>query len=148
MTEIRFYHLQTQDTAQALPLILTKALAGDHRIVVRAANDKDVEKLNEQLWVFRSESFLPHGSKKDGHSEDQPIWLTDIDENPNKADVLILTGGTSSEQVSDYNLCCEMFDGRNEDAVIATRKKWKTYKESGFEATYWQQNEKGGWDKK
>lgn len=148
MTEIRFYHLQIQTPEQALPQILSKALAGDHRIVVRGADASYIEKLNEHLWTFRPDSFLPHGSQKDGYGEDQPIWLTDKDENPNNADVLILTGGTSSEKTSDYKLCCEMFDGRHDDAVKAAREKWKQYKDAGHDVTYWQQNDKGGWDKK
>ncbi|PJB69034.1 MAG: DNA polymerase III subunit chi [Alphaproteobacteria bacterium CG_4_9_14_3_um_filter_47_13] len=148
MTEIRFYHLQTQTPEAALPQILQKALAGERRIVIRMADDKAVEKLNDLLWTFSASSFLPHGSRKDGFAEDQPIWLTDKDENPNQADVLILTDGVSSENVADYKLCCEMLDGRDGEAVKAAREKWKSYKESGYEVTYWQQNEKGGWDKK
>lgn len=85
MTEIRFYHLQTQSPAQALPQILQKALAAGHRAVVRVPDERAAEKLNEHLWTFAAESFLPHGSKKDGFSEDQPVFLTDGDENPNKA---------------------------------------------------------------
>lgn len=148
MTEIRFYHLQTQTLDQALPQILTKALAGGHRVVVRTASEADSERLNEYLWTFRPDSFLPHGSVKDSFAESQPVLLTDHDENPNKAGVLILTGGASTARLGDFTLCCEMFDGRDEAAVLAARQKWKVYKENGHELTYWQQNEKGGWDKK
>jgi len=63
MTEIRFYHLQTQTPEAALPQILQKALAGERRIVIRMADDKAVEKLNDLLWTFSASSFLPHGSR-------------------------------------------------------------------------------------
>ncbi|MCB9990349.1 MAG: DNA polymerase III subunit chi [Rhodospirillales bacterium] len=148
MTEIRFYHLQTQSLEQALPQILGKAYAGGRRIVVRTNDAAAAQRLNDHLWTYRADSFLPHGSAKEGYAEDQPVWLTDRDENPNKADVLILTGGTASEKLSDFTLCCELFDGRDELAVTAARSKWKTYKDAGFDLTYWQQNEAGGWDKK
>jgi len=147
MTEIRFYHLQTQPMEQALPQILAKALSGGHRILVRTASERDTERLNEHLWTYRPESFLPHGSAKDGFAEDQPVFLTALDENPNKAGVLVLTGGASAD-VSGFTLCCELFDGRDEAAVKTAREKWKIYKDSGHDLTYWQQNEKGGWDKK
>ena len=105
------------------------------------------ERLNDYLWTYNPNSFLPHGSKKDGHAELQPIWLTSEDENPNDADVLILTGGAASENMNDYQLCCELFDGRNEAAVTEARTRWKTYQEAGHDITYWQQGDKG-WEKK
>jgi DNA polymerase IIIc chi subunit len=43
--------------------------------------------------------------------------LTTADENPNEAQVLFLTDGTSSENVADYQLCAELFDGNDEAAV-------------------------------
>ena len=150
MSEIRFYHLQTQTPEQALPQILQKALAGGQRIVVRGSDAGYIDRLNDHLWTFRPDSFLPHGSEKDGagFAADQPVWLTDGDDNPNGACVLFLIGGASADKAADYALCCELFDGRNDTAVSAAREKWKSYKEDGYEVTYWQQDEKGGWNKK
>ena len=148
MTEIRFYHLQTQPLETALPLILQKALDGGHKIVVRAKDSKQVELLNDKLWLFRPDSFLPHGSEKDGNPELQPIWLTDKDENPNQADVLILTGQSDAQDIDGFKLCCEVFDGHDEEALTHARAKWKSYKDTEYDLTYWQQNNNGGWDKK
>jgi DNA polymerase-3 subunit chi len=146
MTEVRFYHLRTKRLEQALPEILTKALQGGRRIVVRAPDADAVERLNEQLWTFNADAFLPHGSKTDGFAPDQPVWLTDGDDNPNKADVLVLTGGAAGDP-SGFTLCCDMFDGNDEAALAAARTRWKTYKDQGFTVAYWQQNDRGGWDK-
>lgn len=148
MSEIRFYHLQTQSLEQALPQILTEALSGGRRVIVRTKGEKETERLNELLWTYRPESFLPHGSAKDGFAEDQPVFLADNDENPNGAEVLVLTGGAACADIAAFSLCYEIFDGNDETARTAARSKWKAYKDSGHELTYWQQNERGGWDKK
>lgn len=148
MTEIRFYHLQKQTLDQALPQILSKALETGRRVVVKVGSEKDVKHLNDHLWTYHPDSFLPHGSKVDGHDKDQPIWLTTADENPNGADVLILTGGQEAEDLSAFTLCCEMLDGRDEDAVGRGRERYKKYKDAGHEITYWQQGANGGWEKK
>ena len=147
MSEVRFYHLEQQSLEQVLPALLSKALENGHRILVKTPDDHMAERLNDYLWTYNPNSFLPHGSKKDGHAELQPIWLTSEDENPNDADVLILTGGAASENMNDYQLCCELFDGRNEAAVTEARTRWKTYQEAGHDITYWQQGDKG-WEKK
>lgn len=97
MTEIRFYHLQTRSIDQALPDIVQKALSAGHRIVVRARDEGEVERLNSHLWTYRPNSFIPHGSRKDGHATDQPVYLSAGNDNPNGADALIVTGGMRPE---------------------------------------------------
>lgn len=148
MTEIRFYHLQRQSEQQVLPALLGKALSRGHKIIVKCANDNAREKLNEFLWTFNPDSFLPHGSPKDGNGDQQPIWLTSGDDNPNAADVLILSQGAKADKLDDFTLCCEMLDGHDESAVSDARKRWKTYKDEGFDITYWQQNDQGIWEQK
>ena len=147
-TEIRFYHLQQQSLDQALPAILQKAYQGNHKIHVRMADDSEVERMNKHLWTFKQNVFLPHGSKKDGYAEKQPIWLTSKSENPNQANVIILTQGMTEENLEDYDLCCEMLNGHDDNAVKEARERWKKYQDAGLEVTYWHQNDNGGWDKK
>ena len=147
MTEIRFYHLQNKKLEQALPEILTKAVSIGHRAVVKAPDTQKTEYLNDLLWTYHPNSFLPHGSAKDGHAAQQPIWLTHQNDNPNNANMLVLTGGCDHENIGDFDLCCALFDGNNPDAVTAARTQWKNYKESGHALTYWQQTAKG-WEKK
>ncbi len=147
MSEIRFYHMEQKTLDQILPVLLKKALEGGRRVVVKTPDDKETERLNNHLWTYDPSSFLPHGSEKDGHAQDQPVWLTSKDENPNGADVLILTGGAQSESYDQFTLCCDLLDGRNEQAVHDARERWKIYKEAGHEVTYWQQGAKG-WEQK
>ncbi|MEM6780744.1 MAG: DNA polymerase III subunit chi [Pseudomonadota bacterium] len=148
MTEVRFYHLQKQTLDQALPQILTKALSIGHRIVVKLGSKDSVEHMNKHLWTYRQDSFLPHGSAKDGHAEYQPIWLTAENDNPNNADLLVTGGGAIPDSIEDYKLCCEFLDGFDDDAITQARERWKSYKDKGFEVTYWQQDDKGAWNKK
>lgn len=148
MTEIRFYHLQKQNLDQALPQILEKAFGFGHRVLVRMENEKEVERMNAHLWTYKPDVFLPHGSKKDGHAAQQPIWLTDKDENPNEAGTLVLTQGMIAESVEHYDLCCEMLDGHDEKAVSNARERWKSYQDAGHDVTYWFQDDSGKWEKK
>ena len=148
MTEIRFYHLQRITLEQALPMLLERTLERGWKAVVMAGSENRVEALNNMLWTQSREGFLPHGSAKDGFADRQPVWLTEQDENPNGANVLFLIDGAASDRLDDYDLCCEMFDGRDDAAVAGARVHWKTWLEAGHQLTYWQQTERGGWEKK
>lgn len=146
-TEVRFYHLERTGIESVLPGLLAKALENGHRVVIKTADDREAQRLNEFLWTYDPGSFLPHGMKKDGHADRQPVYLTANDDNPNNADMLILTHGAQSTQQASFKLCCEMLDGRDETAVTAARARWKQYKDAGYAVTYWQQGARG-WEKK
>ncbi|HVY12203.1 MAG TPA: DNA polymerase III subunit chi [Alphaproteobacteria bacterium] len=146
MTEIRFYHLTRNSLEETLPALLEKTLSRGWRAVVMAGSGERVEALCRHLWTYRDHGFLPHGSAEDGHAEEQPIWLTEKDENPNKASVLMLTDGAVSENVSGYELVCEIFGDNDAAALEASRARWQDYKSKGFALTYWQQKD-SGWEK-
>ena len=143
MTEIRFYHLTRKTLEQALPELLEKTLERGWKAVIMAGSPERVEALTHHLWTYRADSFLPHGNAKDGHPESQPLWLTDKDERPNDAEILFLTDGATSANLDAYQRACELFDGNDETALAAARRRWKTYKESSHNLSYWQQGENG-----
>ncbi len=149
MTEIRFYHLTSGTLEHTLPIMLDRAVGRDGRRAVVMANSPDrVEALNAHLWTFDDRSFLAHGSAKDGFAPDQPVWLTDRDENLNGASVCFLTEGAAIGDPSGFELVCELFDGNDEAAVAEARTRWRHYREDGHQITYFQQDEGGRWQKK
>lgn len=149
MSEIRFYHLTAQPLETALPALLSKALTTGRRIVVRFNSKAEVKNFNAHLWTYNPDSFLAHGAKEDGYAGHQPVYLTDVAENPNQADMLVLCNQQSvPENVADFSLCCDFLDGQDEEAVQMARGRWKDYKEAGHTITYWQQTPAGGWEQK
>lgn len=75
MTTVQFYHLITTPLERALPKLLEKAYGGGFKTLLVAESDERVEQLNQLLWTYDPNSFLPHGSVQDGDSEQQPILL-------------------------------------------------------------------------
>jgi len=148
MTEIRFYHLQRASLEQALPTLLEKCLERGWRAVVLTSSWERCDALTRHLWTYGDSTFLPHGNREDGEADRQPVWLTDTDENPNGASVLFLTGGTTSAALARYDLVCDLFDGRDPDAVAAARDRWRTAKAAGHALAYWQQSAQGKWEQK
>lgn len=148
MAEFRFYHLQRQDLEQVLPQLLSMTLERQWRAVVQTGSVERRDALSAWLWTYSEESFLPHGTAADGHAEAQPIWLTAEADRPNAATVLFLTDNTDREDLTGLDLVCYLFDGRDSQAVAAHRHRWKARKAEGHSLTYWQQGDRGGWQKK
>jgi DNA polymerase-3 subunit chi len=148
VTDIGFYHLVRSPLEKALPKLLEKVLESGARAVVMAGSEERVESLASLLWTCQPNGFLPHGTARDGKPDQQPIWLTERDENPNGATFLVLTDGASSDAVGSYARCLDIFDGSDPDAVNRARERWRGYKDAGHSVTYYQQTETGGWEKK
>ena len=148
MTEISFYHLLHTPLERALPKLIEKVLESGARAVIRTGSTDRAEALNGELWTFDDHSFIPHGTAQDGNSTLQPVWITPDEANPNGADILVLTDGVESAEIGNYCRCLEMFDGRDEVAVADARRRWAAYKDAAHDLAYWQQTERGGWEKK
>jgi DNA polymerase-3 subunit chi len=147
MAEIGFYHLLATPLERALPRLLERARAGGYRIIIRAASAERVEHLSALLWTYDDASFLPHGTARDGNPADQPIWLSDGDDNPNGAAMLVLVDGVEAADLAAFTRCADMFDGSDPAAVEAARERWRRAAAAGHTLTYWQQSE-AGWEKK
>lgn len=147
MAEVGFYHLLSTPLERALPKLLERARAHGHPIVVRCGSTERVAQLDAALWTYEEASFLPHGSARDGDAAIQPIWLTDRDENPNRATMLVLVDGVEASDLASFARCADMFDGNDENAVAAARERWRRARETGHDLTYWQQTA-AGWERR
>jgi DNA polymerase-3 subunit chi len=149
MTEVFFYHLLHQPLERALPQLLEKSLERGWRVVVQAASDERVEALDAHLWTYRDDSFLPHGTARDGDAEVQPVLITAGADNANGATVRFLIDGAPLPQdAADYDRIVVLFNGEDEDEVALARTRWSEAKAQGLEVTYWQPDEQGRWIKK
>ncbi len=147
-TEIWFYHLERAPLESVLPELLEKTLAKGWRAQVRVGTQERLEALNTHLWTYRPDSFLPHGALQDGYVSDQPISLTLEEENVNQANALFLVDGAVPGDVTNFDRCITIFDGKDDMAVQGARDFWTHAKAKGNPVTYWQQSDRGKWEKK
>jgi DNA polymerase III subunit chi len=145
--DVWFYHLERTSLDQALPELLEKTLARGWRALVRSTARERVEHLDGWLWSYRDDSFLPHGVDHEPLAEKQPILITTEMSNPNGAHALFLIDGAEAGDVSAYERCVLLFDGRDEAAVAAARGRWSGFKQAGATVSYWRQGDSGGWRK-
>ena len=148
MAEISFYHLINSTLEEVLPVLLKKTLDAGKRAVVMAGASERLETLSSILWTAEPDSWIPHGSLKDGHPEHQPIWLTISWENPNQATYLFLTDGATAESLEGFDRCFDLFDGNEIASVQAARDRWTELKNEFHDRNYWRQNGQGKWEKK
>lgn len=147
MAELWFYHLERSELEEALSPLLEKCLQRGWRALVRGGEPKRIELLDDALWTWRDESFLPHGRDGDVRPERQPILLTSGSGNLNQAQALFLIDGADPGDWSAFERASMLFDGRDEAALAWARAAWTAAKAAGQTASYWREEAKGVWKK-
>ncbi|MEM6461943.1 MAG: DNA polymerase III subunit chi [Pseudomonadota bacterium] len=148
MTDILFYHLTESRLEDALPALLEKSLERGWRVVVQTGSEERRDSLDQHLWTYRDESFLPHSTDMADQPESQPVVICASDTNLNSAQVRFLVDGAVPKNVEEYERAVVMFDGHDQSQVEAARNHWKKLSEGGHSVTYWQQNRDRKWEKK
>ena len=149
MTQIWFYHLQTKPLDVSLPRLLEIAVERDVNIVVQSPLPERIDALDQLLWTYSEDGFLPHGREGDPAIEADPVVLATSEANPNHATMrILLDQAPFPANLAVYDRVMIMFDGNDEAALAHARLQWKQAMGLGVDLSYWQQGETGGWKKK
>ena len=146
---MHFYHLQRQSLEAVLPALLARSRERGWRALVRVGTEARMAALDDHLWSFSDESFLPHGTDREADAADQPVLLTLGEANPNGAAILLVADGAGlPPRIEGFERVALLLDGRDEDAVAGARETWRRLKQEGHAITYWQQDDTGRWQKR
>ncbi|MDR1366029.1 MAG: DNA polymerase III subunit chi [Holosporales bacterium] len=130
--------------------LLEKAFGAETRAVVFSPFIERIRALDSLLWTFRPGSFVPHGSSESASQPvAQPIWLTDKQENPNNAQILMLVDYCEALRDADtealgFSKIIYITSGADADSLF----KLKSFCNSASEpdsAVFWQQGKNGDW---
>jgi len=152
MTETLFYHLERRSLDDVLPNLVTRTLERGQRVLIKADSADRASALDNLLWTYDDQSFLPHAQVGDGDAKRQPVLITTEDENANSANVLFLVGGAeppawNGAEANALTRIVLMFDGRDADSLTRARAAWKEAKAAGHDATYWKEMPSGKFEK-
>jgi DNA polymerase-3 subunit chi len=149
MLEVAFYHLTRRSLEHVLPVLLERSLARGWRAVVQAASATRLEQIDDRLWSYKPESFLPHGAAAEG-AESQPVYLTIERDNPNDSDVRFFVEGAhvasalADPRARPRERAVLLFDDSEREAA---RAQWKELLQSGYSLAYWQEGANGRFEK-
>ncbi len=146
--EVWFYHLERTGVDRALPMLLEKTLARGWRALVRTSDPDNVAALDEGLWTYADDSFLPHAADSDPLAPRQPILISGAVEPPaNEAQALFLVDGAEAGDLAGFERCVLLFDGGDETQLSGARARWARFKAEGHPVSYWKHSPDGAWGK-
>jgi DNA polymerase-3 subunit chi len=152
VTEVLFYHLERKSLEDVLPGLVELTLQRKWKAVIKCESADRATAIDNLLWTYDEQSFLPHAQLGDGEAAHQPVLIAAEDTDANDPTVLFLVGGASppiwtGELVHSLSRIAILVDGRDEEGLAAVRKSWKDARDAGHEVTYWKQSAAGKWER-
>ena len=135
MPRIDFYIIEDENPSSRLRLacrLIEKAYKNRHRIYVHADSQAQAHQLDELLWTYREDSFLPHNLYGDGPEPAPPIQIG-FDANPDKhRDILINLSKDIPDFYAQFARLLEIITTEPE-IQSAGREHYRQYRAAGNE---------------
>ena len=142
---VDFYQLGGAQPDSVITAIAGKLLDDEQRLLVVAADEGLLARLDRQLWDQGAASFLPHGLAGGSDDAAQPVLLSTGTDAPNRARNVLIADGEWREAALGYDRAFYLFD---EATLEGSRLAWKLLAgREGVERNYWALEE-GKWVKK
>ena len=125
MTQIIFYSTAPLQVEKTLFALLEKSLEKGNKSLLLFKDKEKCLSINEQLWTYKQNSFLPHISEDDQIYDniDVPVYLSTKNENPFKAELLFSIDGFLPDNIDHFERVIIIVDVNDE----ILNEKYKNY---------------------
>ena len=133
MTDIDFYILAAQHLDERTNFacrLAEKAYRSNCKVCIHVDSEADARALDDAMWTFKAESFLPHCVISDDMPE-CAIHISYGSQQPPCYDVLINLAQDIPSSFTRYKRTLEVVI-QNDGILASTRKHYKHYKDRGY----------------
>jgi DNA polymerase-3 subunit chi len=144
MTRIDFYQIDSQEAALVFTCrLVDKIYHRGHQIHIHTVDARQSEELDELLWGFRADSFLPHSqcltatastTEAPDDNQSAPIRISHVAE-PDHQDILINISGAVPDFFSRFDRVAEVVP-LDQASRKAARANYSFYQDRGYPLHY------------
>jgi len=147
--EFLFYEMYARHNLETvLPILLERCLKRKWSVVIQSSSIEECDALDNYLWSYSEDSFLPHIVSYGKGCKDSPIILTADRDNMYQAVVRVLVNRAIPPDLQGYMRSVFIFDGSNSEELAQATSYWQIFSTSRHKMSYWKQDAYGCWIKK
>jgi DNA polymerase-3 subunit chi len=133
MTRVDFYLLSPQQHNQdrVVCQLCQKAYDSNQKTLLLTQSPQQTSHFDQQLWIFNSDSFIPHDTHVDGDSDSflSPILIHDQPDPQGERQLLINLSPLVPAYFAQFDRVIELV---TEDNKQSAREHYTFYKERGY----------------
>ncbi len=144
MTRIDFYQIDSSEPALVFTCrLIDKIYSRGHRIHIHTSDAGQSEELDDLLWSFRPERFIPHSLCDTACSESEAADTVKISHmaEPDHQEILINISGSVPDFFSRFDRVAEVVP-LDENSRKTARNNYRFYKDRGYPLRYNQMKER------
>ena len=149
LQHIDFYQLAGGEVSELAAQLTEKSQSVGKKVIIHAPK-AECQSVSRALWVLRDLSFLAHGIDGDDGSEFADIWISsDNSKNQISAEFAILLSGQLVSDITAYERCFILFNGKDELSLQQARAQWKNLSAAHKgHCRYFAKTDDGKWEQK
>jgi len=134
MTQIDFYQIDDKESMLMFACrLIDKVYHQNHQIYVHMGSASHATELDDLLWTFRADRFIPHALHSAAISA--PIHIGHEEDPGNHKDVMVNLSGQIPHFFSRFERVTEVVPGEDTKRQNA-RENYRFYKERGYPLAY------------
>ena len=147
MTQIIFYSSAPLRVENTLFTLIEKSLEKGYKSLLLFLDKENCSAIDEKLWTYKQNSFLPHSSEDEEISNeiDIPIYLSTKNENPYKAELLFSIDGFLPDNINNFERLIIIIDVNDKVLLEEYRKYYLDIKKDFEDIVFYKSNDDGKW---
>ena len=133
-----FYNATRREIVNDIAILTEKLYKKNNHILIYCADQETVDTLDEYLWSYREDSFIPH-SKNNKKKSFYPILITNEILNKHEHNILLVLNGVLIKETDwpKFNKVYYFFDEQNHEEKENARSMWKSFSSLEIDCRYW-----------
>ncbi len=134
MTEVIFVEVTASRMEMRACEIAEHTYAQGDRLQIIAIDEEQAARLDDLLWTYKPDNFVPHGLWKsmDDESAAQPVVITTRKERVPGIASLLTMDYCPVEMVRQFSTVIHVVVVDNQERLEASRRYWTLLKDAGF----------------
>ena len=135
MPRVDFYILQDQNRLSLQKFacrLADKAFHQGYRILIQTENAEESQLIDDMLWTFNEDSFLPHALYTDSDNNEHPIVISHQAGSHKNFQTMINLSSITPAEANRFDRIAEILN-QQEERKQTGRKHYKIYKDQGCE---------------
>ena len=133
MTEVTFVEVTASRMEMRACEIAEENYARGRRVQILAVDREQAARMDDLLWTFKPESFIPHGLwARSPDQPEQPVVITTEKDAVEGMDSLLMMGYSEVDLVSRFPHAVHLVVADNHERLDSSRRYWTLLKDAGF----------------